>query len=172
VSRPAERGVALVVGLMLLAVVAVLGLAGASGAHVEQLLAQNETFRENAGLAASAGIEVAIRAILDSPAPESVVGRVTGQLSPISARYETTIRFVGIETGLPQLDGAQLVGAHFEIDSIGRAARNAVDRQRQDIVRVLPGSPADATACEPVIARRCHRLDEIGRHGWHRVPPP
>ena len=51
---------------MLLSLVTLLGLAGASSAHVEAQLAQNEQFRENAASAASAGIEFAISRIVTS----------------------------------------------------------------------------------------------------------
>jgi hypothetical protein len=167
-----ERGVSLVVGLVLLSIVTLLALAGASGAHVEQLLAQNETFRENAGFAASAGIEVAIRAIVNSPAPEVVVPRVTGQLE-VPGHYEATIRFTGIEAGLAQAEGAQLVGAHFEIDSIGRAPRNAVERQRAEVMWVI-GAPAPAATapCEPLVAQRCRQVNELLRLSWHRMATP
>ena len=63
--RAAARQRTLAVGLILLTLVTLLGLAGASSAHVERLLAQNETFRENAASAASAGIEMAISANRD-----------------------------------------------------------------------------------------------------------
>ena len=59
-----QRGATLVVGLMLLTLVTLLGLAGAATAHIEPQLAHNEQFRENAASAASAGIEVAISRIV------------------------------------------------------------------------------------------------------------
>src|SRR4029078_10242582 len=78
----AQRGATLAVGLVLLTLVMLLGLAGASAAHVERVLAQDEAFRENAATAASAGIEMAIRTIVNSsdPAfvPTTLAGRVPG----------------------------------------------------------------------------------------------
>jgi hypothetical protein len=166
-----ERGASLVVGLVLMSIVALLGLAGASAAHVEQLLAQNETFRENAAIAASAGIEVALRAIVNSPAPDTVTPRVTGNLPVGAASYQATIRFIGYEYGLPQIEGAQLAGAHFEIESTGQSARNAVDRQRAQVLRVVTSiSPVAGTACEPQIAQRCRRAGEWRLQSWQRVP--
>jgi hypothetical protein len=168
-----ERGVSLAVGLVLLSIVTLLGLAGASGAHVEQLLAQNESFRENAGFAASAGIEVAIRAIVNSTDPEAVVSRVTGQLPAAAGSYEADIRFMGIETGLPQAEGAPLAGAHFEIDSTGRAARSAVDLQRANVMWVVPAAAAaEAVPCTPVVARPCRQLHQLLRQSWQRMPAP
>lgn len=171
--KQAQHGVSLVVGLVLLSVVALLGLAGANGAHVEQLLAQNETFRENAASAASAGIEMAIRAIVNSPAPETVVPGITGELSASRSRYEASIRFIGYETGLPQAAGMQLAGAHFEIQSSGFAARNAVDHQRADIMQVIEaGMPTAAAPCEPIVMRRCWQPLELRLQSWQRIPAP
>lgn len=168
-----QRGVSLVVGLVLLSVVALLGLAGANGAHIEQLLAQNETFRENAASAASAGIEVAIRAIVNSPAPEAVVPAITGELAASRSRYEASIRFMGYETGLAQGAGMQLVGAHFEIRSIGLAARNSRDHQHANFMRIVDaGIPAEAAPCEPIVDRRCWQPQEWRLQSWQRIPAP
>jgi hypothetical protein len=171
-KRPAQRGISLVVGLVLLSIVTLLGLAGASGAHVEQLLAQNEGFRENAASAASAGIEVALRAIVNSPAPEAVAPRITGSLAAAGASYDARVRFMGYETGLPQADGARLAGAHFEILSTGRAARNASDRQRANVMRVVEVTmPTGAVPCAPLAENRCRQAGEVWT-SWQRVAPP
>lgn len=170
-----ERGVTLVVGLVLLSIVTLLALAGANGAHVEQLLAQNESFRENAAIAASTGIEVALRAIVNSPAPDTVTtglaGEVPGALPGAAASYQATIRFMGYEDGVPQDDGAQLAGAHFEIESTGQSARNAVDRQRAHVLLVVKSTtPVSGRACEPLVAQRCRQLHELRLQSWQRVP--
>jgi len=172
-----ERGVTLVVGLVLLSIVALLALAGANGAHVEQLLAQNESFRENAAIAASAGIEVALRAIVNSPAPDTVTpvlaGELPGDLPGAAASYRVTIRLAGYEDGLPQAEGAQLAGAHFEIDSTGQSARNAVDRQRARVLQVVESpAPVAGKPCEPLVARRCRKPGELRLQSWQRVPAP
>src|SRR5690349_10576461 len=74
-----QRGTALVAGLLLLSVITLLGLAGATSAQVELRLARNEQFRENAVSAASAGIEIAISHVTAS-APESVPARLFATL--------------------------------------------------------------------------------------------
>jgi hypothetical protein len=156
---------------MLLSLVTLLALAGSSGAQVEQLLAQNESFRENAASAASAGIEMAIRAIVTSPAPESVVPRITAPWPGPADSFEVTIRFKGYESTLPQAPDAQLAGAHFDIVSTGRSARGAVDRQRAGVMFVVHSpQPIAGMDCEPVTPRRCVRLHELRRHSWLRVP--
>lgn len=168
--RPA-RGATLVVGLILLSIVTLLGLAGAGGAHVEQLLAQNEQFRENAASAASAGIEIAISRIVTSPSPATVPTvfdePMPGSDDPVAVR----IRFVGYELALPQAPGGNLAGAHFDIESTGHAARRAVDRQRATVMLVVPFAGATSLPCEPdAPGRRCRAAGELARLSWQRVP--
>jgi len=165
-----QFGATLVVGLMLLTLVTLLGLAAAGSAHLGRVLAQNDTFRENAASAASAGIEMAIRAIDTSSSPDTVPVRLTGRLPDTSA-YQAEIRFLGYESALPQESSAQLAGAHFEILSTGIAAGHSIDRQRAGVLWVVaaPASAAGAD-CEPTVAARCHRLGEVERLSWQRIP--
>ena len=167
-----QRGTALVVGLMLLAVVTLLGLAGAGSAHVEQQLAQNEQFRENAASAASAGIEFAIRRIVTTSDPDAVPTAASATLSATD-HFESVTRFVGYEDGLPQAGGVNLAGAHFEITSTGRSARNAIDRQRARVMLVVadPGTaPGPARECEPAVPGvHCHVSGELVRLSWQRL---
>jgi hypothetical protein len=158
-------------GLLLLTLVMLLGLAGAGSARIELLLAQNETFRENAASAASAGIEMAISEIVGSTNPEAVDTLVTGRIPGSPDTYEARVRFVGFDSALPQEPAARLAGAHFEILSTGRSARNAVDRQRAGVMRVVdaPGE-VDIAECEPVVLRHCHRRGQLERLYWQRVP--
>lgn len=161
-----QRGATLAVGLLLLTLVTLLGLAGAGAAHVERLLAQDEAFRENAASAASAGIEMAIREI-ESSGPLGAPTRLTGSL-PGSAHFEVSIRFAGYET-LPQAPGAHLAGAHFDVVSTGHAQRRAVDRQRAAIMRVVDFAGIGSD-CEPLVPRHCHVRGELERLAWQRVP--
>jgi len=170
--KPArQRGTTLAVGLILLALVTLLGLAGAGSAHVERLLAQNEAFRENAASAASAGIEIAIRAIVNSSDPVSVPTALAGRVPGSADAYAVSLRFAGFERSLPQAPGARLAGAHFEIVSTGSSARHAVDRQRANVLWVVASeaslTPAD---CMPVVTRPCHARGALERVSWQRVP--
>jgi Tfp pilus assembly protein PilX len=167
-----QCGTTLAVGLILLALVTLLGLAGAGNAHVERLLAQNEAFRENAANAASAGLEIAIRAIVNSSTPESVPTGFTGKLPGTSDGWSVRLRFAGYELALPQAPGARLAGAHFEIVSTGTSARGAVERQRANVMWVVESAqagllPAD---CAPLLARRCHERGALEHISWQRVP--
>jgi len=164
------RGATLVVGLILLSLVTLLGLAGASGAHVEQLLAQNEQFRENAASAASAGIEVAISRIVNSPSPASVATFFDETMPGTADRFEVRVRFAGLEPALAQAPGGNLVGAHFDIDSTGYAARRAVERQLANVMVVIHSSAATPRPCAPELpGRRCHVAGELERLSWQRV---
>ena len=165
-----ERGTTLVVGLVLLALVTLLGLAGAATAHIESQLAHNEQFRENAASAASAGIELAISRIVNTTEPASFTTSAT--FTDPAARCEIRVRFMGQDAALPQEAGANLAGAHFEIMSTGYSSRLAVDRQRAIVMRVAAGDePASASACEPAAAGiHCHRAGELARLSWQRLP--
>ena len=167
-ARP-QKGTTLVVGLILLSLETLLGLAGAGTAHLERLLAQNELFRENAASAASAGIETALSHIVTTLDPATV--NLSGVLPGSTDRYETVARFAGFETALPQAAGAHLAGAHFEIVSSGFASRRAVDRQRADVMLVIDATaPQAALDCAPVVQARCYARGELIRLSWQRIP--
>jgi type II secretory pathway component PulK len=168
VHRP--RGATLVVGLILLSLVTLLGLAGATSAHVEQVLAQNEQFRENAASAASAGIEIAISRIVSSPSPASVPTAFDEPMPGTTDRIEARVRFAGAEHALPQAPGGTLVGAHFDIESTGFSARRATDRQRATVMLVVRSAAATPLPCEPdAPGVRCRVAGDVERLSWQRV---
>jgi hypothetical protein len=164
------RGATLVVGLILLSLVTLLGLAGAGVAHVEQQLAQNEQFRENAASAASAGIEIAISRIVTSPTPASVPSAFDEPMPGSTDRLEVRVRFAGLEPALPQAPGGHLVGAHFDIESTGHSTRRAIDRQRATVMLVIPSAAATPLPCTPEApGRRCVVAGQLERLSWQRV---
>ena len=170
-NRGRSRGSALIVGLIMLTLVTLLGLAGASSAHVDRLLAQNEAFRENAAFAASAGIEMAISAILASPDPATVDPVVSGRMPGSQDTFEARVRFAGYELMLPQAPGERVAGAHFEITSTGRSARHAIDRQRAGVLWVVAATAEmPAADCEPLVPRHCFQRGEFLRLSWQRLP--
>jgi hypothetical protein len=170
VSPRRSNGATLVVGLILLSLVTLLGLAGAGSAHVEQVLAQNEQFRENAASAASAGIEIAISRIVTSPSPATVPTSLDEVMPGTADRIEVRLRFAGLEPALPQAPGGTLVGAHFDIESTGFSARRAVDRQRANVMLVVRSATATPLPCAPEVpGRRCHVAGELVRLSWQRM---
>jgi Tfp pilus assembly protein PilX len=166
-----QRGATLAIGLILLALVLLLALAAANAAHVERLLAQNQWFRENAATAASAGIEMAIRAIVSSPDPASTPTHLVGQMPGSNDHYEVELRFAGLEQSLPQLPATRVSGAHFDIVSTGRSARNITDRQRVSVLWTVEDPAGTLQAdCEPIVPRHCHARGELERLSWQRLP--
>lgn len=166
-----QDGSALIVGLTLLALVSVLAIAGSSATRVQSQLARQDHFRQNAASAASAGVESAINRIETSAAATDVPEMLQDSLTSLPARYETRIRFLGYEVGLPQ-SGGNLVGAHFEILSSGHAARGAYDHQRAVVMKVVAApQPAQTAECEPLVPQvTCRRAGELRRLSWQRVP--
>jgi hypothetical protein len=168
-----QRGTTLVVGLLLLTLVMLLGLAGADSANIERQLARNQQFRENAASAASAGIEYAISRIVSSPPPDNdtAPSRAAALLPGSTDRFETVTRFVGFEAALPQSAGQSLAGAHFEITSTGYSAGRAIDRQRAGIMLVVPApAPAVPRECAPAVdGIPCFEPGELVRLSWQRI---
>ena len=170
-----QRGATLVVGLLLLTVVMLLGLAGAHGANIERQLARNEQFRENAASAASAGIEYAISRIVSSPPPDSDFApySAAASLPGSTDRFETLTRLVGFEAALPGI-GRGLAGAHFEITSTGYSGGRAVDRQRAGVMLVVfAPDPAESRECAPAVADTpCFEQGDLVRLSWQRLALP
>ena len=162
------RGATLIVGLILLSLLTLLGLAGAGTALIEAQLAQNERFRENAASAASAGIEFAIRRIVTNPDFTALPQVATASLPASADRFETTTRFAGFEPVLPGNAAVPIAGAHFEIVSTGFSARRSVDRQRASVMLVVESAAAPSLPCDPPRVR-CHRAGELMRTGWQRL---
>lgn len=172
-TRPAmQRGTTLTVGLMLLALVTLLALAGASAARVEYRLALNERFRENAAFAASAGIELFQRRLMNST-PDAAPLTLRGTVPGTADEFEVQARFAGLELSLPQVPGANLAGAHFDVFSIGRSAAGAIDRQRAAVMLVIDSpEPVTALDCAPLAPPACHERGRVERLAWHRVFEP
>lgn len=172
--RRYQNGATLVVGLMLLALVTLLGLAGAATAHIEAQLAHNEQFRENAASAASAGVEFAISRIVTTPEPVPVAFTVSATPAGPASRFDVQARFLGYDIALPQAAGANLAGAHFEIVSTGYSSRRAVDRQRAIVMRIVSApESAAASECEPLVPTvHCHAQGELVRLSWQRLASP
>jgi Tfp pilus assembly protein PilX len=166
----AQHGATLVVGMILLALVSMLGLAGAGAAHIELRVAQNERFRENAALAASAGIEYAIGRIVTTPDPATATATFEGAMPDSSDRYSVVTRLAGFELALPQEEGSHAAGAHFEILSTGRSGRS-VDRQRTTVMLVVDSAEASPRPCLTETLR-CLRTGDLVRTSWQRVPAP
>lgn len=127
-----ERGVALVIVLILLAILTMLAIAGASTATAELVMAGNEQYREHAADAASAGIEHAVARL--SSASD------TATFTLITTNYTSATRYIGDESSLPQWSAEKFIGRHYVIDSTGSSLRGAVDAQTQGVLIVVPNA--------------------------------
>jgi type IV pilus assembly protein PilX len=146
-ARREQRGAALVVGMLLLLVLTLLAISGMNTASLELAMAGNMQYRESAFQAAEGGVEQAL--VLGVFNPNEPPQRL-----PAAANTTTTIPntdgrdsfFVMIT---PALDGdpqPAIWGAswdsfstyHFEIDSTGGSARNALARSAQGVAVIAP----------------------------------
>jgi type IV pilus assembly protein PilX len=147
-ARP-QSGIALVIGLVLLALLTILGIAGMQAAAIELQMAANEQARQRAFEAAEAGIEQALAAatfsvdpgaaaaLYDDPAAVEPVP-VPGQGTPIDgcagdpgrpdAHCEYFVRFDQAAGAvlMPGMDpAAGLRAYYFVVDSSGVSDRGA-----------------------------------------------
>lgn len=109
-----QRGTALVVVLILLAVLTLLAVSGMGMATAELAMAGNEQLRRRASDEASAVIERALMA------PAASVG----------------LRYAGEELVLPGFSAEKFVGRHYVIESVGEGMRGARDVQVQGVLIV------------------------------------
>jgi type IV pilus assembly protein PilX len=137
-----QQGAALVVGLILLLVLTLLAVSGMSTATFELTMAGNTQYSQNAFQNAETGIEVALQSgdynTLSSPRTPNGCN-LADPVGPFCA--ETVF-----QTTTAPFDGAFSIGSfsayHFDIDSAGRAERNAASNHTQGFYVVGPaGSP-------------------------------
>jgi type IV pilus assembly protein PilX len=143
IYRPArQRGAALVVGLVLLAVITLLAVAQINSVSLELKMAGNSQYRERAFQAAETGIEQTL-AIGHFDIPKHTVER--REDVPISAaeKFSSTL--------VPDLDGTaqppswgnswnSFSSYHFAIRSTGKSLRGAQATQTQGVAKLSPGS--------------------------------
>ncbi|MGH8236827.1 MAG: pilus assembly PilX family protein [Steroidobacteraceae bacterium] len=146
-AKRAQRGAALVVGMLLLLVLTLLAISGMNTASLELAMAGNLQYHENAFQAAETGVEQAIVLGMFNPsaAPQRLPATV-GTTTPIP---NTGNRDNFFTMTTPQLAGAAqpaIWGAswdsfstyHFEVQSNGTSARNAVATTVQGVAVIAP----------------------------------
>jgi len=139
-----QRGVVLVVAMLLLTVFTLLAITGMRTSVAELWMAGSEQFHRVAVEAASAGVEAGIARLRASRGAVSVGASAAGVPSaagvasltggPASAPYVAAIRRAGTEASIPGSSAEKFVGDHFEIESTGTAPRGARDVQVQGVV--------------------------------------
>lgn len=132
-----QKGVALIIALVLLLILTLLATTGLAMAIGDLKMAGNEQFHRQASDAASAGIEASI-ARLSAHQQEITT---TGQAA--SAEYLATARYAARETSLPGFSTARFAGVHYEIESTAQAGRRAIDEQVQGVMLIVAGEGAE-----------------------------
>jgi type IV pilus assembly protein PilX len=121
-----QRGTALVIGLVLLAVLTLLAITGMNTSSTELLMAGSEQYRQNAFQASETGIEQAITAL--STVPQDgvpVVSPATLVPNSTTDRYRTTSQYMGEDKDVPGFSAGKFAGLHYRIESTGTSLRNA-----------------------------------------------
>ncbi|HEY8537473.1 MAG TPA: PilX N-terminal domain-containing pilus assembly protein [Steroidobacteraceae bacterium] len=143
VRHSTQRGAALVVGLLLLLVLTLLAISGMNTASLELVMAGNTQYYQNAFQAAETGIEVAYRDAEFNPSTAEEAF-VNVQISGSTTDFFTARARRQLDgTPQPALWGSSwdaFSTYHFEIESTGRSARNAVATNFQGVAVI---SPAD-----------------------------
>jgi type IV pilus assembly protein PilX len=127
-----QKGAALVIGLLLLAILTLLAITGMNTATTELAMAGNEQFRHNAFEAAETGIEQGLSVLPTVPqaAAPTIVAPTAVPGSPTD-RYTTSTQYQGEDVNIPGFSVGKFVGFHYEITSTGTSARNATDTHVQ-----------------------------------------
>ena len=122
----AQKGAALIIGLLLLTVLTLLAITGMNTASTELTMAGNEQFRQNAFEAAETGIEqalVVLPTLAQNPAP--VVVGATNVPNSATDQYSTQTTYLGEDQNIANFSIGKFTGYHYEIVSQGTSSRNA-----------------------------------------------
>jgi Tfp pilus assembly protein PilX len=148
-ARAAQRGAALVVGMILLLILTLLAISGMSTSTTELVMAGNEQFQENAFQAAETGIERTIttgnfNAVAEVPGAQITLPSADrGCLAdPANAQrcptYTATVRPRGSSPPPPGYSLDQFNAENFEIESLGTSVRGATDTHVQGLFLIVP----------------------------------
>jgi type IV pilus assembly protein PilX len=153
-AKSAQRGAALVVGMLLLLVLTLLAISGMNTASLELAMAGNLQYHENAFRAAEAGVEQALVLGMFNPSdPPQRLPETEGETTPIPNTsgdgFAATItpQLGGVAQGaLPGSSYMEFSTFHFEVQSDGSSARNAVATAVQGVAVIAPFDPTVAPA--------------------------
>jgi len=144
----AQRGAALVIGLILLLVLTVLAVSGITTASSELLMAGNEQSRLNVFQAAEVGIEQTILQANFNPDPAAGSQAFNG-LTPNTASdsYDTTITPNGNTDGYLFWSDNDFTTYYFDIRSVGTTTRGSRAVHEQGVAFVAPRDNSEG--CQP-----------------------
>jgi type IV pilus assembly protein PilX len=136
--RTAERGAALVVGLVMLLVLTVLGVSGMNTATLELVMANNTQAQQTAFQAAETAIDLSIgNGTYLTSVPTNFVSVDLRSRSVMNCVMTTPVPDIAFSMGAPS-GSAQAY--HFDVVAVGTGPRNAVATHNQSFYVVGPGS--------------------------------
>jgi Tfp pilus assembly protein PilX len=124
--RRPQQGVALVITLLLLGLLALLGTSAMQSATLDLAMSGNEHFRTRALQGAEAGIETALRELRDTP-PGAAPAPRAAQPMPGSPGdgWSSTVRYIADDPPTAAASRGSRSGQHYTITSTGTAPRDA-----------------------------------------------
>lgn len=127
-----QRGAALVIGLILLAIITLLAIGGMNSATIELVMAGNEQYQQKAFQAASTGIEQALTTLATVP-QDGTATEVTAAVPNADSgeTYSVSSKYMGDDLNVPGFSSGKFVGIHYQITSEGTSARGARSDQAQ-----------------------------------------
>jgi len=143
-----QRGAALVVGLIMLAILTLLAITAMNTSSTELIMAGNEQFRERAFQMAEGGIEQAVRTLSKVPQDGNTVTKTAVSTLTTDDSYTTASVYTGEDDDVPGYSAGKFVGLHYRIDSTGKSVRNSLSVHQQGAY-VLGGGGSDFTPAIP-----------------------
>jgi type IV pilus assembly protein PilX len=140
--RARQSGAALIVGLVLLLVLTVLGVSGMNTARMEVRMAGNTQFRQDAFQLAESGIDIALAGGGYSTSGASTVPWLDDEYDRTAVttfKAATPLSDVAFSMG-NSAGGGSVSAYHFDIESQGKAPRNAAATHWQSFYVLGPGS--------------------------------
>jgi len=143
----AQRGAALVIGLLLLLILTILAVSGMTTATLELQMAGNTQYKERAFQAAETGIEQALAtATFNTVVPYETAApvRVDANDATNDDTYEFSMEF-DLDTGTTIVPGGGysmgtgFQAYHFNVESTGRSERGAEATHQQSVYIIGPG---------------------------------
>jgi type IV pilus assembly protein PilX len=138
---PAQRGAALVIGLVLLVVLTLLAVSSMNSASLEFIMAGNEQYRANAFQAAEAGIEQTI--FQGTFSTTDLNGKPYGPGQNGNDTWTSVVNTPVAASAMdppPNYDQDKFSTYHFEIVSTGTSTRGANAVNTQGVMVVSPKS--------------------------------
>jgi type IV pilus assembly protein PilX len=125
-SEVAQRGIALLMSLLFLSLLASLAILAMQATATEWRMAGNDLYRNRALAAAEAGVALGTNALLRAAVaalPANIA--VTAVPGLPSDSYRVDFAMLGIDLGVERASGGALTGTHYTVHSWGASLRGA-----------------------------------------------